>query len=242
MKTPLYTVEKIQGLWDVLFAGRAVRTFFTEAVARLYAACWNADRQPSNAEIAEALVTTDGIGILPNAGAPQPGGEMNIPKSIKPLENNCCLGTLHDEVAVVLRAEGDTQLGRARADSLNVRDILRGDPYFGGLLRAVQEGVAVVEVEKSGEVWHVLERILVVSAGQAKRMLWTLDALAERLGCEPAAILQSIGAGKRILFARGDLLITAKGCLVTVLAQARASVNPPRTLSATIINPKTTQP
>lgn len=57
MKPLLYTVEKIQGLWDVLFAGRAVRTFFTEAVARLHADCWNADRHPSRAEINKALAS-----------------------------------------------------------------------------------------------------------------------------------------------------------------------------------------
>jgi hypothetical protein len=50
-----YTVQKDQGLWSVCHAGHFIRAFLTAAVADLYARAWNANRQPTNEELAAAL-------------------------------------------------------------------------------------------------------------------------------------------------------------------------------------------
>lgn len=50
-----YIVIKTSGMWEVFFRRERVRTFATEAVARCYAAAWNANRQPRPHELSAAL-------------------------------------------------------------------------------------------------------------------------------------------------------------------------------------------
>jgi hypothetical protein len=52
-----YVVYRRNGAWEIEFRGRVVKTCMLRAVADVFASAWNCNRQPSPAELGQAIWT-----------------------------------------------------------------------------------------------------------------------------------------------------------------------------------------